>query len=398
MSFLTYDEIGRAKKNIKDYEQAKTFGNILNGSMLLTGAGAAIGGFTGNNKLMYPAMGGAFISGFLKARVNGEEQHALNKMKSMYDIRRVEKNLEKKAMIAGAGDFASALVGSLAHTMGLLPNFTSFSHSISDAVGSPLAGAAAITLTDLATITSLANIGADSTRSHAYVAAKDTMGKALNASEKSMRGWSTLARSEQLAADAMAPEVYARVGETLGSLIGTPYPGRVYGNAFGKGLKATRKYFGGLLGPLGSGGKHGETAGKVLHEVEKWSPRYSDLGLGAIKSDVGVHALKDTVIKDVETLGRAGAILNSTIDEIPLARKFLNATGRSGEGLAKKIIENPESAVAMANDFKHTVQKSVSGGKSLAIATGLMGAGYMLGTLRKKHPLSQNELPSKILG
>lgn len=369
MSLLHPGEIERAKKNIKDYEQAKTFGNILNGTMALSGAGAAIGGFTNNKSLLYPSMASGFLSGFLKARINREEQHALNKMKGMYDIRRVERNFEKQAVAGGLVELASSLIGGALHLSHMAPSFSSLAHSFSDLLGSPIGGAALVTAADLATIPALANAGASSTRSHAYVAAKDTLGKALSPNEKSMRGFSTLARSEQMAANSMKPGL----------------------------LKNTRKYFGGLLGPWGSGGEYGETAGKALKEVGKWSPKYRDLGLEAINSNAGVEHLKHTAIKDFNTLQEAGSILNSTIDEIPLARKFLNATGRSGEGLAKKIINNPESAIVMANDFKHTVQKTVAGGKSLAIATGLMGAGYMLGTIRRKHPLSENELPAKIL-
>lgn len=370
MPLLHYSDVDKAKKTIKDYENAKTMGSILNGAMAISGAGAALGGFTDNKKILYPSMAGAFLSGFMKSRVDSKEQHALNKMKSMYDIRRAERSIEKQAVFGGALEAMSGVMQYFAHT----PTLTELGRHAAELVGmnpelAAIAGSTLPFVADVAALPQIAKSTAKSTRDHAYVAAKDVLGRSLSSGEKKMRAISTLARSEQMAVDAMKPGF----------------------------RKSFNEYFSGLMGPWGSGGRYGEGAGKALKEVGKWSPKYRELGLEAIKSDAGIEALKNTATKDFNTLHEAGSILNSTIDEIPLARKFLNATGRSGEGLAKKIIENPESAVAMANDFKHTVQKTVSGGRSLAIATGLMGAGYMIGKLRKRHPLSENELPSKIL-
>jgi hypothetical protein len=346
-------EIDKAKNTVKDYEKAKLLGNISSGTMLLSGLGAAYGGFTGKNKVLYPALSAAFLSGLAKGRASDQEQLALTRMKSIYDLRRAEKNLQtgfqKKAVLGGAMEALSGLGKVIFGT----PTLTE--------IGGPALPLAI----DVVGLPYIANATAGSTRDHIYVAAKDVLGKTLTPAEKLKRGLSTMARSEQMAAEKMSPGI----------------------------LKSTRQYLGGLLGPWGSGGQYGEVAGKTLKEVGKWSPRYRDLALDAAKDSHGLETLISTAKKDVGHLQEAGNILNSTIDEIPLARKFLNMTGRSSEGLAKKIIENPESAIHMATDLKHTVQKTVSGGKSLAISAGLMGAGY----LHKKHPLAENELPSKIL-
>lgn len=394
--YSSQHDIDRAKENIKNYESAKTFGNILNVAMAASGAGATYGGFSGNKKLLYPSLAGAFVSSFLKGRAANQEQLALNKMKNIYDIRRAERfanvgnsdiipfdrGFKKQAVLGGA---IEALTGVGKAIFGT-PTLTE------------LGGPSLPLMIDVAGLPYIAKLTGESTRDHIHVAAKDILGKVLTPTEKFKRGLSTLARSEQLAAEKMNTNVFGEIGEAAGStILGSGEAGRFYGDRLGGAIKSTRRYLGGLLGPYGSGGQYGEAAGKTLKEVGKWSPKYRDLALDAIKGSDGVSILIDTIHNDTSKLQEAGKILNESIDEIPFARKFLNMTGRTGEGLAKKIIEKPETAVNMAKDFKTTIQKTVRGGNALAASVGLMGAGYMLGQMRKKHPLSENELPSKIL-
>jgi len=362
------EQIDKVRKDIKTYESNKKIKHLSTAAMIGSAALAVHGGFKGNKNIAIPALGASFASGFARGRSRKEEQAALNRIKRFYDLR----NMEKRAVLGGVLEAFSAIP----HLLGMT-DIPSLSHMVNDGlqtiVSSPVAStiaAATPMAIDIAGLPYIASQTTKSTRNHAYVAAKDTLGMPLTAAEKSMRGFSTLARSGQLKIEKMQPGV----------------------------LKNTATYFKGLFGPWGTGGSVGESAGVALKEIDKYSPRYKNLFLNAIKDDAGFEALKMVAAKDAKTLADAGKILDSAVDEVPGLRSAIRATGRNSEDFVKKIVNNPGEAVRAARSFKKTVRKGVAGSKYLLGAGLLAGIGYGLGNYRKRHPLSENKLPGEIAG
>lgn len=366
MSEITQQEVDKVRKDIRTYENKKRIKHLSTVGMVGGALAAAHGGFKGNKAIAYPALAASFGSGFARGRARREEQAALNRIKRFYDLR----GLEKKAVLGGLAEAMSALP----HLMGLtdIPSLTHMVNAGAEAITSPVVASTIASTTpvmiDIAGLPYIANQTAKSTRHHTYVAAKDVLGVPLSSSEKSMRGLSTIARSAQMKIDKMQPGM----------------------------LKNTAEYFKGLFGPWGTGGSVGESAGVVLKEIEKYSPRYRDLALNAIKDDVGVEALKSVAKKDAKSFLAAGKILDSAVDEVPGLRGAIRATGRNSEDFLKKVINNPRDSVRAAHNFKQTVRKGVTGSKFLIGAGLLAAAGYGLGNYRKRHPLSENKLPSAL--
>lgn len=362
---MNKEDINKVREDIKSYEHHKKIKHLSTFGVLGGLATAGVAGYK-NNKTLAAAGGlGAFGSGFIKGRAKKKEQAALNRIKNFYDLRKLkvdENGHEKVAILLEAVD---ALIAAGTHFAG---HDWSMTQELVRQVGHT-GSQAIVTLGDVLTIPYLAHAASESTKGSAFVAAKDILGKPLTGSERFTRGLSGLARSAQVGAEGLK-----------------------------KGpIKSVAKYLTGLAGPLGSGGHIGEIAGGALKQVEKISPRYAELGLGAIRNQAGVEALKTVAKADYETFKQVGSILDSVQDEIPFMRRFLNSTGTSIGGTTKKILENPESAVQMAQGLKDTVIKSVRSGKYLVGAAALAGLGVMAGSYRGKHPLFTNELPKKIL-
>lgn len=369
----TPEEINKVRKDIKAYEKNKRMKHLSTVAMIGSTAMAAHGGFKSNPHVIIPSLGISFASGFARGRARREEQAALNRIKKHYDLRNTERSTQEKTAVIGG---VIEALSSLPHLLGLTDT-ASLSHLVDHGMqmvaSSPVAStvaAATPMMIDVAGLPLVATMAENSTRNHAYVAAKDTMGKVLSPAEKSTRGFSTLARSGQMRIEGMKPGL----------------------------LKNTATYFKGLFGPMGTGGRLGENAGQILKEVDKYSPRYSDLMLNAIKDNNGVEALQNVAKKDLKSFAAAGKILDSAIDEVPGLRGAIRATGKSSEGFLKNILNDPRAAVRAAHDIKTTVRRGVTGSKYLLGASALAAVGYGLGNYRKRHALSQNKLPSEITG
>ena len=331
---------------------------------------AGYGGVKGSKAHSAAGLSAAFLSGFARGRANREEKAALGRIKRYYDLREKEPLLamKKHAVVGGAVELASSV---LMAPMGLESLSHLVQHATSNIAGpalSTMIGASVPSGLDLAFLPWLGKKLTQSTRDHAHVAAKDVMGLPLTPDERLLRAKSLSAIAKIKQTEAM-PEGPA---------------------------KAVLNWWDQYKGPKATGGKAGEMAGAALKELHQYSPTLANLGLEAIKTPAGFDKMVKELGERKKTYQEASKILDSTIDVVPGLRPFLKATGRGGQNIVAQVLEHPQTATEMAQKIKESVTRGVRGGKVVAGGALLAMLGAGLGGLRKRHPLSKNDLPIAI--
>jgi hypothetical protein len=369
---ISYEDIEKVRKDIKDYERHKRNKRIGAATAALSTIGATIAAGKGS-KMVYPALGAAFLSGIGTAKSRKDEQASLGRIKRFYDLRRMSQ--EKVAIWTTPVDFASSLIGvapAIGASVGMLASGLS-KGKISPMKGI-LGGAAAATAmafgadlggigpggsimeaaTDLAggnkIIGTGIGLGADlafiphaakgvssSTSELLHIAAKAEAGKALTDSEKATRAaWSYISTK----ADQVKKMKEGPLKKLLnyGMVYFEPWMnGEIWGSRIGKGIK----------------------------EVEKFSPEYAELLLKATKGGPEAEAaLKARFNTDKRYFMSAGKILERTGKKLGL-KETISGTGEASEQFIKDIAKNPGKVVHYAQRIERIADKGLEAAKVL---------------------------------
>lgn len=413
-------QVAKVRQDIRDYEHHKNMKHLSTGAMLATAIGAGVAGFHGDKKLMTAGAASSFASGFARGRAKREEQSALQRVKNFYDLRKIQYDAKQSDKHEKVAVLISATHAAL--------------HAVAPEVAN-MFPPEAVAGADIALLPKLTEWVKNKNIDHSRAAIKNRVGKTLTGKDKDLLAGSMKVQSNLQRLD----EATSRLNPS---------------NPLSFGVIKLKDYAKNFLklGPSYFGGEAGELAGPIVKEIDKISPRHADkiidglerggdfssLG-GELKQDykyvqragkvlsntakkVGLTDVSsntaDTLMRTARTVAdrpahlvtmakkidnyatkgvEAAKIMDSTIDEIPFLRKFLNMTGRSGSGLAQKLKDNPQLAVDMAQNFKHTVQKSVRASKVGIGALALAGLGHAAGSYRKRHALASDALPKKIM-
>lgn len=368
----------QVRSDIKRYERQKLMKALYTGGALGSGAAAMIASTKGKKRLSYAGLGAAGISAVMRGHAKEEERSALNRVKRYYDLRGNQSlfSQEKTAVVGGALEAITGVLGALGSMAGA-PIHGGFSEWIGSGLGhlnvpevaQQLAVSTAPVAADLAFLPWVGKKVENSARLHAHIAAKQSMGLPLTPAE-------ALLRAKSLSAVAKIRQTEAMPDGTLG--------------------KKVRQWFNKYRGPRATGGRLGEQAGNVLREVHKFSPTMAQAAVGAIKDNHGVEKLLKEVGQRHDALKEMGQLGEQLIDTVPGVRPLLRLSGRSGQNLLSTFAENPETGKAFMRKAIDVANRGVRGARTGLIAGGLIGAGSLLGQYRRRHPLSQNDLPSTL--
>lgn len=367
------DMKSRVRQDIAKYEASKTRKNLaLSGALAGTGA-SAVGFARKDPRIAIPGISVALLSGFMHGKAKRDGQRALNRLKRFYDLRERPPMQQKTAVVGGA---LEAITGVLGAT-DLTPLSGGFSHWISEGlkglgVAAGAAGLAQSTAPFAVDIALLPTVGkkvTKSTREHAYAAAKQQMGMPLSPDEAKMRAKSLLATAK------------IRSREDLSS---GPY-------------RSFMRFWDQYKGPKATGGQIGERAGSILKTVDEISPTLARSALEAIKGDQGAERLGKQLKLRGARYQQAAGILDSAVDVVPGLRSILRMTGKGGKSVLSDLVENPRTAKVMAEQVKKTVESGVRGVKGgLGVGALALGAS-LIGQHRKQHPLAGDKLPDDLI-
>lgn len=411
-------EKDQVRKDIQTYEnQGKV--NALSRLGTLASLGAmAHGGFTGNKKSLIAGGIGAVGTGYLSGHASQKRRRALSRIKKYYDLRdrkfldvsavlpsqeSIKKvAFEKKAIVSETLN----LISSGLHHM--MPSIPVFSHALDTGFSalmphSPDIASLAARATELGTsLAAMPYLGnkfvVKPGFEFAKVLAKQHSGKALTSVEKHMLGKVLQTQSKLEIANEMAKVPWSDMMHYTNAKLINEGVGSAVGGLASRVMSPLRRYFYPTM-EAGSttGAVLGEAAGKLLKQVGTVSPKYQDLGIDAITSDVARQKLMDTATADIATLQKGVEAAKTT-----RLSKILKALGRgsapSMKQLATDIIEHPEKLEEMVGSYKKFEDKTVAAGKAVGIGGLLALTAGGLGSYRTwRHPLSKNELPQKII-
>jgi len=330
------DDIRSAIRKYENQQKVKGLADVGTlASLGLTGVGAF------KRKMLPTILGltGAGVGGYLSGRASGEGQKALEKVRRHHEIDTPQKLINLSAIlperkkVAEAALQKEAVVGGAVHAL-----VEAFKGGIPWPLG-----------LDLLFLPAVARAAGKSTRKALHVAAKQHMGMPLTPGEKTR---------------AAAINIASAVKDKAHSIKNPT-------------VRGVADYMASYAGPYATAAKAGPVMGKALKEVEKISPRYSNMLVDAIPGGPGQAKLFSNTKKDTKKYLRALEILRETRS----GKMLKDRGGAGGSSILKRYLENPNQAIHDARKFKQTEDNLVNAVKFTAIA----GAGAGAANLAARH-------------
>jgi len=318
------------EKDIFEYENQQKIKNLMTGAGMASILGAAAGGYRRSIPITAASVLGAAMAGYGRGKAKRKEGEAIDRIRRRYGIRPKKKVFnpeeifpEKVAMEK------TAIVGSLMHWM--------------------TTGGLGPLMADVAAIPILARGATRGTRKAIQVAAKQQVGRPLTSGEKTVAALNDISSAVKDQVDKIKPGPLHTIAD-----LATDF-----------------------LGPSATAAKVGPAIGKAIKEVEKVSPRYADLAIGAIPGGRGQLKLMAQTRRDTKKFKKALDIIRET----RVGRLTERASGASGPTLLKRYLTNPNKAIADAKRLRKVEDSIIRASKAIAVAGGTGLGMHVVGSL-----------------